>query len=103
MDANEIKFRAWHRVAREWHYFTIAKLLKARATDWGTYYTDWSQCAGVKDKDTGVEIYDGDIVTAAWHWTEPHTIKLPDDYYSFSEFSLSDELTIIGNAQHPKN
>jgi hypothetical protein len=54
----------------------------------------------LRDKDTGVEIYEGDIVTAAWHWTEPHIIKLPDDFYSFSEFSLGDMLTIIGNVHN---
>jgi hypothetical protein len=45
----------------------------------------------------GVEIYEGDIVTAPWHWDKPHAIVLPDDYYSFQEFAIDDVLTVIGN------
>ncbi len=99
MDVNEVKFRAWDGAAKEWRYFTFAKLLEPRATIWMNGYSDWGQCTGLKDKDTGVEIYDGDIVTAPWHWTEPHTFVFPTDFYSVGEMSLENELTIVGNAR----
>lgn len=51
---------------------------------------------GLNDKH-GRVIYENDIVRAAWHWTEPHVIVWPDDYYSLVEFALLDELEVIGN------
>lgn len=53
---------------------------------------------GVKDKDTGQDIYEGDLVIASYHWTEPHEVKLPSDFYDLSEFALTDDLTVIGSA-----
>ena len=53
--------------------------------------------AGVTDKNTGKDIYEGDLVLASYHWTEAHEIELPSDYYDFSEFALSDDLVVIGN------
>ncbi|KKL81840.1 hypothetical protein LCGC14_1990710, partial [marine sediment metagenome] len=33
-----------------------------------------------------------------YHWTKPHAIELPSDYYDFSEYSLNGEdLEVIGN------
>lgn len=58
---------------------------------------------GQRDKNTAERIYEGDIVTATWHWVKPHVIRLPDDYYSFEEFAIQDELTKLGNVyQNPE-
>lgn len=57
----------------------------------------YQQYAEHKDK-TDKKIYAGDIVVADWHWTEPHVIELPDDYYAFTEFGLTENVvTVIGN------
>ncbi len=48
----------------------------------------------------GKEIYEGDIVTADWHW---HNGKIVDLYFeerfmwAVSEFHLEDQLYILGN------
>lgn len=42
---------------------------------------------GLTDAD-GVEVFEGDIVTAEWHWTEPHVVELPDDFYDFYEYAV---------------
>lgn len=60
------------------------------------------QFTGIFDKESRV-VYENDIVRAAWHWTEPHVIVWPDDYYSIVEFALLDELEVIGNIhEHPE-
>ena len=52
---------------------------------------------GWYDRDTGVEIYEGDIVVASYHWTKQHRVELPQDFYDISEFALADDLSVCGN------
>lgn len=40
--------------------------------------------------ENGIGIYDRDIICTAWHFTEPHVVDWPADYYSFVEFGLLD-------------
>lgn len=55
---------------------------------------------GLRDAD-GVDVFDGDIVVADWHWTEPHVVTLPDDWYAFFEYLVVPPaeagLRVVGN------
>ena len=43
------------------------------------------------------EIYERDIVTADWHWLDPHIIKIPKDYYDIEEYRIKNCILVIGN------
>ena len=104
----EIKFRMW--LGGRFHYWGF---IKSRFGDDYEFHAiadtnvepltmtekmeRSQQYTGLKDKN-GTEIYEGDIVIAGYHWTKPHAIELPSDYYDFSEYSLNGEdLEVIGN------
>ncbi len=98
----QLKFRAWDKIKREMVKFPIL-LSSFPSTEPENVVViindnyDIMQYAECCDKN-GKDLYDGDIVIADWHWTEPHVVELPDDYYAFTEFSLSNEtIEILGN------
>lgn len=104
----EIKFRAWERsrkrmlivmtlVRKEQAPFCLCReKTEGTSEAISTYTLDLMEYTGLKDKN-GKKIYEGDIVVASWHWTKPHVIVWPDDYYSIIEFAIKDEITILGN------
>jgi len=106
MKTRDIKFRAWdHREGKMWEPIIRPDGVLMTDNLYGGYTTYYDQIpsdplmqyTGLKDKN-GVEIYEGDVVVAAWHWTEPHLVELPDDYYDFQEYALgSEELEVLGN------
>lgn len=59
---------------------------------------DLMQSTCIQDKH-GITIYERDIICAVWHFTEPHVVEWPDDYYSFVESGLLDgkDIEIIGD------
>jgi len=86
----ELKFRAWYNDDMRYNSNRVIFDHYAPRNAVIMQYT------GLKDKN-GKEVYDGDIVVSTWHWTKPHEIQLPRDYYDFSEYAMDDEMTVIGN------
>lgn len=97
----EIKFRAWDKanqymVTGEWGGGTRLNHRGQGIFSLPDYGCIWMQYTGLRDKN-GKEIYEGDIVTAPWHWKTPHAIELPRDYCDFTEYAIDDEMMVIGN------
>lgn len=107
----EIKFRAWDKIQN--------KLVSVLVIDWlnqsidlpkGQIERDFDevelmQCAGLKDDETGEDVYEGDIANLYWSDAigEPHlekvVIKSPFEYSAEEAmyFVHADRLEVIGN------
>ncbi len=91
----EIKFRIWLPKRDDdkalMYYFKMFQLGGAVRDD-----AVVMQYTGLKDRNK-IEIYEGDIVTASWHWETPHVFEFPGDFYDIYEYAIGDELIVIGN------
>ena len=91
----EIKFRVWingNQSCIDDHDFSYLQDAHNKGYD-GVIL---EQFTGLKDEN-GRDIYEGDIITASWHFDSPHVVEWPEDVYVFRVFAIEDELTIIGN------
>lgn len=109
--SKQIRFRAWDKVDQRMAavgYIDLANQeveiepadLEGGSTNVTRSFSevDLMQFTGIQDKH-GVAIYERDIILATWHFTEPHVVEWPDDYYSFAESGLLDgkDIEIVGD------
>jgi hypothetical protein len=98
----EIKFRAWDKISQSmlcWYELISSqnnlKLwhLKNKTN------LEWLQFTGLTDK-KGIDIYEGDIIKADWHWENNKIVDLSYEasfFYAIQEYCLEDALEVIGN------
>jgi len=84
---NRFKFRAWDKKENKWFDGNVLYLMSQTYIPDETDY-EFMQSTGLLDKN-GKEIFEGDVITGAWHYFEvPFLIKW--DLYGFRMECLKD-------------
>ena len=71
----EIKFRAWNRKEKCWHYFNLVDLIIGRAQEAGSLaYEKWCEFTGLRDKN-GKEIYEGNVIQYGYITSDDYILE----------------------------
>ena len=93
-----LKFRLWDKRTQK---FTTSGAYLSNTTLELDCISDVKtlQFTGLIDKN-GIEIFEGDIVKADWHWEDGKIVDLSYEgcfFYAIQEYVLEDVLEVIGN------